>query len=122
MQRDNEVMEHNHGDVGSICGCKRESMGLRVFWANRAVDMVLRGKIDDVTQSCEVNGRQTRTGDGRADAANGRGPDAPAYPLLIVNGRTKASCTKLMSTWQKGPSLRWDSIADLTLKSMLQLP
>lgn len=38
-------------------------------------------RVDDVTQSGEVEGRQTRRGDGRTEAANGRGRRGQARPV-----------------------------------------
>ncbi|EDN08205.1 predicted protein [Histoplasma mississippiense (nom. inval.)] len=49
--------------------------------ARRGGKKLSRWKIDDVTQSGELEGRQTRTGDGRFDAANGRGRRQHARPV-----------------------------------------
>ncbi|EDN07616.1 predicted protein [Histoplasma mississippiense (nom. inval.)] len=50
-----------------------------------------RWKIDDVTQSGELERRQTRTGDGRFEAANGRGRRRHARPVRKFMNKQKLS-------------------------------
>ncbi|OJD11460.1 hypothetical protein AJ78_07766 [Emergomyces pasteurianus Ep9510] len=54
-------------------------------------------RVDDVTPSGEVEGRQTRRGEGRADAANRHGRRSQARPVRETQRGRGAGCGRVLT-------------------------